>query len=477
MPRVLIAGGGFAGAALAVHLLRQARAPLAITVVEPRERLGAGLAYGTADPEHRINVPSDNMTVLAEAPAAFTDWLERTGRRQADPEGEDAEETAARGRGRHYSRRADFGAFMADLVAEAVDKAPSGSRLEHVRARVAALRPAGARAMATLEDGRVLQADQAVLATSHDRPVLPLAPAPGVLCSPGYQADPWDTARLAEIDPQARVVVLGTGLTMVDVVTGLFARGHRGPVVAVSRRGLLPRGHGAFAPVTEVPHSSYPSTARAGLRLARRMVARERAAGRDWHLAVEGLRRSAEPIWRGWPVAEQARALHRLRAAWDVHRFRIAPQLAARLDAARRDGGLEIRAAALAGLSAEGRCLKVSLRPRGGTPETLVADAVVNCLGPCPDVTRRDDPLLQGLFAAGLARPDPHRLGLDVDGTYRLRDSAGRPQPALRAVGPLTRGIFWEVVGVPEVSAHCARLADTILSGAADRAEAARARA
>lgn len=474
-PHVLIAGGGFAGAALAVHLLRQARAPLAITVVEPRATLGAGLAYGTADPEHRINVPSDNMTVLDEAPAAFTDWLERTGRRQADPEGED--NSATEGRGRHYSRRADFGAFMADLVADAAAKAPRGCRLEHVRDRVAGMRPAGDGAIVTLESGRALQADHAVLATSHDRPVLPVTPAPGFLRHPGYHGDPWDTARLAGIPPEARVVALGTGLTMVDVVTGLLARGHRGPIVALSRRGLLPRGHGAFGPVTAVPPESFPPTARAGLRLARGMVAREHAANRDWHLAVEGLRRSAEPIWRGWPVAEQARALHRLRAAWDVHRFRIAPQLAARLDAARCDGRLEIRAAALAGLSAEGRALQVSLRPRGATPETLAADAVVNCLGPCADVTRRDDPLLQGLFAGGLARPDPHRLGLDVDGTYRLRDRAGRPQPALRAVGPLTRGIFWEVVGVPEVSAHCARLADTILSGAADMADAARARA
>ncbi|RDC69033.1 hypothetical protein DLJ49_18825 [Rhodovulum sp. 12E13] len=473
MPRVLIAGGGFAGAALAVHLLRQARAPLAITVVEPRERLGAGLAYGTADPEHRINVPSDNMTVLAEAPRAFTDWLERTGRRQADPEGEDT--SATEGRGRHYSRRADFGVFMADLVAEAAAQAPRGCRLEHVRDRVAGMRPAGDGAIVTLESGRALPADRAVLVTSHDRPVLPVAPAPGFLRHPGYHGDPWDTARLAGIPPDARVVVLGTGLTMVDVVTGLLARGHRGPIFALSRRGLLPRGHGAFGPVTAVPPESFPPTARAGLRLAREMVAREHAADRDWHLAVEGLRRSAEAIWQRWPVAEQARALHRLRSAWDVHRFRIAPQLAARLDAACRNGRLRIRAAALGGFSTAGEALEVDLRPRGAAPETLAADAVVNCMGPCADITRRDDPLLQGLFAAGLARPDPHRLGLDVDAAFRLRDRAGRPQHALRAVGPLTRGVFWEVVGVPELSAHCARLSEALLSEVAAPADRARA--
>jgi uncharacterized NAD(P)/FAD-binding protein YdhS len=362
---------------------------------------------------------------------------------------------------------------MADLLAEAVAAAPSGSRLEHVRDRAAALRPAGEGAEAALESGRTIRADRAVLAISHDRPVLPLAPTPEAACHPGYHADPWDTARLAAIPRDARVVVLGTGLTMVDVVAGLFARGHRGPIVAVSRRGLLPQGHGAFGPVAALPAERYPPTARAGLRLARQLAARERAAGRDWHLAVEGLRRSAEPIWQGWSTREQARALHRLRAVWDVHRFRIAPQLAARLDAMRREGRLQVRAAALSGLSDVGDALQVSLRRRGGAADHLTADAVVNCLGPCADVTRRDDPLLQGLFAAGHARPDPHRLGLDVDAAHRLHDRAGRPQPALRAVGPLTRGIFWEVVGVPEVSAHCARLAGTLLSEAAEPAEAA----
>jgi uncharacterized NAD(P)/FAD-binding protein YdhS len=362
---------------------------------------------------------------------------------------------------------------MADLLAGVAAAAPRGSHVEHVRDRVTALRPDGHGAEATLAEGRPIRADRAVLAVSHDRPVLPFAPAPGVTRHPAYHGDPWDTARLAAIPRDARVVVLGTGLTMVDVAAGLFARGHRGPVVAVSRRGLLPREHGAFAPVAAVPAESYPPTARAGLRLARRLAARERAAGRDWHVAVESLRRSAEPIWQGWSTREQARALHRLRAAWDVHRFRIAPQLAARLDAMRREGRLQVRAAALSGLSDGGDALQVSLRRRGGAAEHVTADAVVNCLGPCADVTRREDPLLQGLFAAGLARPDPHRLGLDVDGAHRLHDRAGRPQPALRAVGPLTRGIFWEVVGVPELSAHCARLAGTLLSEAEEPAEAA----
>ncbi len=464
---VLILGGGFAGAALAVHLFRGASAPLEVKVVEPRPTIGAGLAYGTVDPNHRINVPSDNMTVLADAPHAFTRWLERTGRRWADPEGED-------GTGCYYGRRADFGDFMADLIAEAAAAAPCGSRLEHVRDRGTSLRPIGESAEAVLESGRTIRADRAVLAISHDRPMLPVTPTLEAARHPGYQADPWDTDRLAAIPPEARVVVLGTGLTMVDVVAGLFARGHRGSVLALSRRGLLPRRHGAFAPVTPVSPQRYPPTARAGLRLAREMVASEHKAGRDWHLAIEGLRRAAEPIWQGWPVAEQARALHRLRAAWDVHRFRIAPQLAALLETARREGQLEIRAASLVGLSSHGEALRVALCPRGGQPETVAADVVINCLGPCADVTRRAEPLLQGLFATGRARPDQHRLGLDVDGAYRLRDRAGHPQPALRAVGPLTRGIFWEVVGVPELSAHCARLAGALLSEVAVHEEAAR---
>lgn len=458
LPRVVVVGGGVAGAALAMHLMRGAAAPLDIALVEPRAVPGQGLAYATRDPGHRINVPSDRMPVFADRPRDFTDWMEETGRRAADPEGED-------GTGAHYSRRADFGAYMAARLAETAAQAAGRHRFAHLCARATAVTvmPDGT-ARVTLSDGRVLAAWRVILATSHDRPAPPPGLDPAAAAHPGYVPDPWADGALDGIGRDASVAILGTGLTMVDVVAALAARGHRGPVLAVSRRGLLPRPHGAFDPVADVlARHPAPATAREGLRLARDLVRDAALAGHGWHHAVDGLRRDAETIWRQWSAAEQARALARLRPFWDVHRFRIAPQLAAQVAAAQAEGRLVVRRGRIVALRAASTGFALQLAPPGADrAETVAVDAVVNCLGPRPDITRRDDPLLAGLFASGLARPDPHRLGLAVDDAHRLTGGDGHPQPALRAVGPLTRGIFWELVGVPELAAHCARLAATL---------------
>jgi uncharacterized NAD(P)/FAD-binding protein YdhS len=54
-------------------------------------------------------------------------------------------------------------------------------------------------------------------------------------------ADPWDEWALAGIAPNARVLIVGTGLTMADVLASLRGSGIHSSVVAVSRQGLLPR--------------------------------------------------------------------------------------------------------------------------------------------------------------------------------------------------------------------------------------------
>jgi hypothetical protein len=161
--RIALLGGGFAGAGVAAHLLRLTRRPVEIAVVEPRRALGAGLAYGGDDPAHRINVPTDKMTVFADDPAHLTRWMEATGRRAADPEGETAE-------GWHYCRRADFGAYVGHVLAEALAAAPKGAALRHLRASALSATPQSGSVAVRLDDGTSVEADEAVVAVSHETP-------------------------------------------------------------------------------------------------------------------------------------------------------------------------------------------------------------------------------------------------------------------------------------------------------------------
>ncbi|VUS35803.1 hypothetical protein SB6419_02492 [Klebsiella spallanzanii] len=65
-PHVVIIGGGFSGAAVAIHLLRLVPAGGRVTLLEPRETPGAGVAYSTTEPSHRINVPAARMQLAGE---------------------------------------------------------------------------------------------------------------------------------------------------------------------------------------------------------------------------------------------------------------------------------------------------------------------------------------------------------------------------------------------------------------------------
>jgi len=452
-PRVAVVGGGFAGACVAIHLLRQTAQPIDITVIEPRPALGHGLAYGTEDPAHRINVPSDKMSVFAQDPLHFSRWLERTGQRAADPDGEAPPNW-------HYSRRQVFGAYMADTLEAAIAAAVGGTRVFHVRDRAVAVTRTTAQAEVDLESGASLAADRVIFVASHERPVFPFTLGAATASHPGIIHDPWDHAALTAITPDKHVAILGTGLTMVDVAGGLIARGHKAPITAISRRGQLPQAHGAFEPLVDVmAECGQPASARSALRMARTIARREVEAGRGWHTAIDGIRRVAETIWRGWPEAEQRRALARLRPFWDTHRYRVAPQLHERLTQARSDERLDIRSARATGIVADGDKLDVTLRNRDGSEYRLTRDIVVNCMGPSPDITRSANPIIRDILDQGLARPDAHRLGFDVADDFCLLRRNGAPAPELRAVGPLTRGVFWEVIGVPELSDHCLRLA------------------
>lgn len=460
MPRLAIVGGGLTGAALAIHAALAARGPLALDIVDPSAELGRGAAYGTVDPVHRINVPSHRMSLFGDAPDHFTRWLFARGI-LPDPASTDA-------RGDHYVSRAAFGAYVADSLAGAMAEAGPRVTLRHRRARAAAILPGGGGGWrVALADGDGIAADGVALCTGHAAPSPPCPVSAAARAHPGFVADPWRPDALAPVGRDAAVLVVGTGLTMLDVVASLDRIGHRGAVLAVSRRGLMARPQGAFPdgfdPFAGAPA---PRSARDLLGLLRRGL-RGRAPDVGWQEVVDAFRFRLPPLWSALPPGEQRRVLRRLLPFWEVHRFRAAPQPFA-LARAWRDGGrLTVLRAALVGLDADAAGLNAALERAGAGVERRSFDAVVLCTGPASAL--RSDPLVRDLVSRGLARPDGVGLGLAVDGESRLLDAGGTAAPRLRAFGPLTRGSFGEMTGQPDIVRHVARTVPGLLEALADR--------
>lgn len=244
MRRLAIIGGGFGGAIAAIHAMRAARAPLSIDIVEPRPKLGAGLAYSTVRAEHRLNVPSTRMILFDEDPLQFHDWLISDGAEQRDGD-------LAGGSPFLFASRHDFGRFMEEVLRRTREAAQI-CRVTHHRSAARDIAPIAGGWRVALAGGAEIASDTVLLCIGHSgsAPPPPFA-APSLIASGRMLTDPWDADRLKAFGPEARFLVLGQGLTMGDVLASLAADRHRGRVTAVSRRGLLARPYTDFtkAPV------------------------------------------------------------------------------------------------------------------------------------------------------------------------------------------------------------------------------------
>jgi uncharacterized NAD(P)/FAD-binding protein YdhS len=94
---------------------------------------------------------------------------------------------------------------------------------------------------------------------------------------------------------------------------------------------------------------------------------------------------------------------------------------------------------------------------------TFAPARIIDCTGLAPDLTRIEQPMIRHLLAAGMARPDSLNLGIDVDSDNALIDGKGKRAGDIFAVGPITRGTFWEIIAVPDIRVACDRLAQRLL--------------
>ena len=400
-------------------------------IIEASGRAGQGNAYSTTEPAHLLNIRAHNMGAWAEDPEHFAK------REKVDPQ--------AFAERRHYGRylRAILDeAIGSGMVAVVDDRAVGAQRnLEGWRVR--------------LEGGGDIEAAGLVLATGNQAPAdLPFAREAGDLLID----DPWaERARWAvaeAVEKSLDVLIVGTSLTMVDTALSLDAAGHRGRVLAISRRGKIPLPGGPHEPVQVDREQAPPPKVRA---IARWL--RKRSADMDWRSAIDSLRPHSHRLWQSMPISEKRLFLRYGRPWWDIHRHRIAPQVHAKIQELISNGRLEVVAGRISKVQRTGQALEVTCRKRGKeTPEPPQSFGFIfNCTGPLADIERTDDPLLRELLDKGEVTPDELAIGLFVD--ERSRTAGGE---RLWAVGTLTKGRYWEIIAVPDIRVQAAAVADDI---------------
>jgi uncharacterized NAD(P)/FAD-binding protein YdhS len=409
-----------------------------VTIFEPSGRLGSGVAYGTTDARHLLNVRAGNMSAFPQDPGDLLAWAAERGRPLGPTD---------------FLPRREYGDYLRDRLAKVEDE-----RLRVIADRVEDIVPVpgGYRVRGTR--GPTAGAARVVLAHGNEAPH-PLAvdgtPLPA---APWHIADPWRLSWIEELAPDARIVIVGTGLTAIDTAISVLDGAPDRSAVMVSRHGLLPRAHidcQCVAWVTQLPPG--PLTADQLADLYREQVAAAAQHGVNWHHVVDGFRGPTQAIWARLPRVERERFLAAYAREWEVRRHRMAPEVAARLDAFVADGRLEVRSG---GITAVEQASPYPLVRMGEA--SVVAHAVVNCTGPQTDVARSENPVLRALVRSGLAAPDELRLGLSCTPRGELLDASGRVVPGLLTVGPPRKGTLFETTAIPEIRVQAAEFADDL---------------
>ena len=448
---IAIVGAGFSGTLTALHLLD--RLPSRTLLLCEREQAFArGTAYATADPVHLLNMRATNMSAYPDRPAHFMTWLTRQLARSPDSEQDRHVQDTAAGT---FASRELYGRYLTGLVQDALGREQGALRLHLVPDEVVDLEPNGPSYQLTLAGGRRYEVAGAVLAAGH---LPPAVGADGPLL-----LNPWSPRVSEDLDPSRPVVVLGTGLTMVDVVLKLWASNFPGPVIALSRHGLLPHSHVLTAPwpTPAMPAPDRRSLSRL-LRQLRREAAIARAQGVAWQSVVDSLRPITDSLWQHLPEAEQRRFLRHARPWWEVHRHRMAPPVAQQIAGLVRQGYLQVRAGHILDMEASGRMARISYRPRGGGElATLEAQRVIDARG-ATAAGQTHDPFVGRLIQRGLVRLDRHRLGLEVTPRLQAVGHSGAVTPTLWALGPLLRGTLWECTAVPDIRLQAVHLAKEV---------------
>jgi uncharacterized NAD(P)/FAD-binding protein YdhS len=468
LPRtIVIVGAGFSGTAVAINLLRLSQLePLKIVLVD-RARIARGLAYADREHSYLLNVPAGRMSASSCAPSEFVTFAQRwLPQATADD----------------FLPREIYGRYLEWTLRTAELAAPPHVRLERMQGRVSRIeRPFGSfqNQVVHLSDGRRFATDHVVLALGNPPPAR-LPAAEELLGSTRYVEDPWSAP--VAFRRGETVLVVGTGLTMADVVVaGTRAVEGNVNVHAISRHGLVPPSQTAFrhshtdeGGATLLRAASH--SARELLRAVRDLAQDVEHRGGDWREAITLVRNSAPALWRRMPVPERRRFLRHARSLWDIHRHRLPEETASALKRLVRDGKLQVHAGRVVALAPENGRIRVSWRARGAHEnQTLLVDRVINCTGPDYDPRRTRDPLVRSLLLEGTLVADPLGLGLRTGPCGVVIDARGRIASNLFYIGPMLRADHWEATAVQELRVHAEQLAWHLLTSIEARTTAARA--
>ena len=456
MTTIAIVGGGFSGTVAAVNLARLSDRPMRVVVINSKRPLGRGTAYGTTRVEHLLNVAARNMSALPDMPSHFVDWLRSRYDFRSMPDAELRE---------MFAPRRVYGDYVRGLLETCLHPIDTRCqvRVESIDEEAVDIAASDDGLAVRLNDGTVVDAEQVVLATGNQPPGSFPSTSP-LRHDPRYRSDPWDDWLSRLPPPGGRVVLLGAGLTMVDIVLTLAEIGWDGEIVAVSRHGMLPKSHFRGIAYEDYLPADADSLGLSGLRaIVQQHCDRLKQMSQNSAIAIDKLRPHTQRLWRNLLTEDKRKFLNHDAALWNVTRHRIAVSIHNKVTDALDSGRLKVVAGTIESLVPGEQRIDVVVRDADGSESIQSGDLVINCTGPQSHFSQTGLPLFDNLLARGMVRSDELDLGIQTDDDFAVIDHEGNSSSHLYAIGPLLKGSLWETTAVSELRAQAMRVAEVLL--------------
>lgn len=451
MKRITIIGGGASGTLLAVNLLRNAGdAPVEVNLVERKTKVGRGVAFGTTRDVHLLNVPAGRMGALPDDIGDFHKWLTDKGHSFTP---------------NCFVPRKIYGEYLRQVFTDSTVNAGNNVNFNLVDDEAVDLSVNKNTAEVILASGEILPSNKVVLAFGNFKPPHPSVPDLDFAASDRYFQDPWNSPLYQTIFSDDSIFIIGTGLSMIDVVLHFHKNGHRGKIYAISTRGLLPAVHklGFTYPAF---HEELKEMGRITdmLKAVRRHIKLAEADSSDWRAVIDSLRPATQDLWLNLPLAEKRYFMQHLSRYWNAARHRMPGQAADILLNMCEEGELEILKGRLKSITGgDGKQFEITYT-RDGVEKTTSADSLVNCIGSEADFTKIDAPFVKNLLKRGHVRCDELSLGIAASPEGHVVDKHGKQSPVVFTLGTALKGVLWESTAIPEIRTQAKQLALKLLS-------------
>jgi uncharacterized NAD(P)/FAD-binding protein YdhS len=440
---VAVVGTGASGTLVAANFKRFApNGRLALIGNSPKP--GKGVAYETMYCVNLLNVPAGNMSAFPDDMDHFVDWLKT---RLPDSNAGT------------FAPRITYGDYLADIFSSTIK---DNSNIEYVEGDVVSVSREHEYWKLQLKNGSSILAHAVVLAFGNL--LAPNDPIDFREVEKLYWKNPWSEDVALGLEKDAPVLLVGTGLTMVDVALSLREVGHRGVIHALSRNGRLYQVHKPYQarPLADLPNEF--NSPRGAIRWIREQVDGAEHTGSDWRAVIDSLRPYTAVIWQRWTLAQRQAFLRHARNLWDIHRHRMSPEVADQIGTLVEDRVLKIHRGKLVSAKQNGNLAQVTWE-QTDTKEcnTLDVARIVNCTGPSRDYSKIESPLIAQLIKAGLIVPDQLRLGFDTDQDGRFVNVQCEPVQGLFTLGPVRIPGLWESLAIPEIRNQAKVLANILV--------------